>query len=135
MPRYINDDAPVTPGIRQAARITADDLKQIMIRQYNASVSVKQCNAVFDENNYSDHNQAVTDLMAVLTCDEQKVSVDRSNIDFENDILQLHDRMVPLQSSHTSSGKGKGEGGEVGRPAKENDEVADKTLQNRASMG
>ena len=44
MPRYINDDAPVTPGIRQAARITADDLKQIMIRQYNASVSVKQCN-------------------------------------------------------------------------------------------
>ena len=83
MPRYINDDAPVTPGIRQAARITADDLKQIMIRQYNASVSVKQCNAVFDENNYSDHNQAVTDLMAVLTCDEPKVSVDRSNIDFD----------------------------------------------------
>lgn len=58
-----------------------------------------------------------------------------SQIYFENDILQLHDRMVPLQSSHTSSGKGKGEGGEVGRPAKENDEVADKTLQNRASMG
>lgn len=83
MPRYINDDAPATPGIRQAARITADDLKQIMIRQYNASVSVKQCNAVFNENNYSDHNQAVTDLMAVLTCDEPKVSIDRSNIDFD----------------------------------------------------
>ncbi len=56
-----------------------------------------------------------------------------SQIYFENDILQLHDRMVPLQSSHTSSGKG--EGGEVGRPAKDNDEAADKTLQNRASMG
>lgn len=56
-----------------------------------------------------------------------------SQIFFENDILNLHDRMVPLQSSHTSSGK-EGEGG-AGRPMKSEDEAADKTLQNRASIG
>lgn len=56
-----------------------------------------------------------------------------SQIYFENDILQLHDRMVPLQSSHTSSGKEGG--GAAGRPMKDNDEAADKTLKNRASIG
>ncbi len=56
-----------------------------------------------------------------------------SQIYFENDILQLHDKMVPLQSSHTSSGKDGN--GETGRPKKSNDEASDKTLQNRVSMG
>ena len=82
MPRYINDDAPAANNIRQAVRITEDDLKQIMIKQYNASASAKHCNTVFDARNYADQNQAITDLMAVLTCDEAKVATDCSNIDF-----------------------------------------------------
>jgi hypothetical protein len=57
-----------------------------------------------------------------------------SQIYFENDILQLHDRMVPLQSSHTSSGKGEGNG-ETGRPTLANDEASEKTIANRASIG
>ena len=57
-----------------------------------------------------------------------------SQIYYENEILNLHDRMVPLQSSHTASGSGESTG-ETGRPAKSNEEASDKTLRNRASLG
>lgn len=83
MPRYINDDAPVTPNIRQAARITKDQLKQIMISKYNNAPSVKQFNSPYDENNYPDIGQAITDLVAVLSYEDPKLIQDRSNIDFD----------------------------------------------------
>lgn len=83
MPRYINDDAPVTPNIRQAARITTDQLKQIMINEYNHTASVKQCAYSFNPADYSNIGDALTDLMAVLSYDNPKVAQDRSNIDFD----------------------------------------------------
>lgn len=83
MPRYINDDAPVTPNIRQAARITTDQLKQIMVSEYNNAPSVKQFNAPYDENSYPDIGQAVTDLVAVLSYENPKIIQDCSNIDFD----------------------------------------------------
>jgi len=51
-------------------------------------------------------------------------------MELENDILKLHDNMVPLQSSHTSTGDESEEGG---RPAKETDDKAEQTIKNEES--
>ncbi|MCK9482520.1 MAG: hypothetical protein M0R38_12330 [Bacteroidia bacterium] len=51
-------------------------------------------------------------------------------IEFENEILKLHDIMIPLQSSHTSSG----DDGDNGRPKKEIDEKEEKTIDNEEGM-
>lgn len=49
-------------------------------------------------------------------------------MELENDILKLHDNMVPLQSSHTSGGEDATEEG--GRPTTPVDEKAEKTIEN-----
>ena len=51
-------------------------------------------------------------------------------MELENDILELHNNMKPLQSSHTSTG----EDNEGGRPEKSADEKEGKTIQNEESM-
>lgn len=43
----------------------------------------------------------------------------------ENDILKLHEKFIPLMSSHTMSTKN----GEIGRPEKDEDEVAEETAR------
>lgn len=71
-------------------------------------------------------------------------------IDFENTVLKLHDNMVPLQSSYTSSGDEKNSSGseknsnqktsgknlenEGGRPEKKDEDKSDRTLSNRDGM-
>lgn len=50
---------------------------------------------------------------------------------FENEILDLNEKMVPVQLSSTQSGGGSGE---VGAPEKEPDEVTEKTIQNKESQ-
>lgn len=55
----------------------------------------------------------------------------------ENDVLNIHDSWIPMQSSHTMSGKDLAERGNKdientdGRPKEDDDKVSDKTLQNR----
>lgn len=50
----------------------------------------------------------------------------------ENDILELHDKFIPLMSSHTMSAKDiTGNKGEDGRPPKEADEVSDETARSQ----
>ena len=49
----------------------------------------------------------------------------------ENDYLDLVNKMVPLQSSHTTSGKE--EGNEGGAPKKDGLDKSDKTRQNEES--
>ena len=83
MPRYINDDAPVTKNLRQAAKISTDQLKNIMINRYNVSSSVKSCGAAFNPANYRSQSDELDDLMVVLSCDEQSVLADRNNINFD----------------------------------------------------
>ncbi len=51
-------------------------------------------------------------------------------MELENDILELHNNMKPLQSSHTSTG----EDDEGGRPEKSADEKEGKTIQNEERM-
>ena len=58
-------------------------------------------------------------------------------ITLENEFLDLASRMVPLQSSHTTSGK-EGEGNTLksdngGAPEKKDKEKSDKTRQNEES--
>lgn len=71
-------------------------------------------------------------------------------IDFENSVLKLHDHMIPLQSSYTSSGSeknssgseknsnkttsGENLSGEGGRPEKKDEDRAERTLDNRDGM-
>jgi hypothetical protein len=71
-------------------------------------------------------------------------------IDFENSVLKLHDNMIPLQSSYTSSGNEKNSSGsgkkseqkasgenltnEGGRPEKQDEDRAERTLDNRDGM-
>lgn len=50
--------------------------------------------------------------------------------DLENDVLKLSEKLKPLSSSFTQSGDGDDEGG---RPTKEGEEKADKTVQNEES--
>lgn len=50
----------------------------------------------------------------------------------ENDILELHEKFIPLMSSHTMSTKDiTGNKGEDGRPPKEADEVSDETARSQ----
>lgn len=52
--------------------------------------------------------------------------------DLENNILKLNDKLIPLASSYTSSGKPSSDEG--GRPKKKDDETSDKTEKNKISM-
>ena len=65
---------------------------------------------------------------------------------FENDYLKMHEFMIPLQSSYTSSGNSSGSsnntgasasgnGGQVGRPELDDTEKSEKTQANIAAMG
>ena len=56
-------------------------------------------------------------------------------ITFENDCLELSNRMLPLQSSYTTSGKPEepNNNSEGGAPKKENDQKNEKTLKNEES--
>lgn len=57
--------------------------------------------------------------------------------DLENNILQLSDIMIPLQSSYVQgngSGSNSSEKGEVGRPALEEEEKSEKTIANEESI-
>ena len=54
-------------------------------------------------------------------------------ITLENDYLDLASKMVPLQSSHTSSGKETAEDDKGGAPKKDGMEKSDKTRQNEES--
>ena len=55
--------------------------------------------------------------------------------EYENNILKLNDKMIPVQISSTQSGKASSEGtGKVGAPEKSDDEKAEKTIQNKESM-
>lgn len=47
----------------------------------------------------------------------------------ENQVLKLDEKLIPLASAYTQSSSG-----EVGRPKKENDEKAEKTIQNEESL-
>lgn len=53
----------------------------------------------------------------------------------ENDILGIHESWIPMQSSHTMSGKDiegrKSTDAEDGRPREDDEDVSDKTLENR----
>jgi len=50
--------------------------------------------------------------------------------DLENDVLGLGEKLRPLASSYTQSGDTE----DGGRPAKEQEEKADKTIQNEESL-
>ena len=59
---------------------------------------------------------------------------------FENEYLKMHEFMIPLQSSYTSSGNtssgnSNGSGKEVGRPELSDTEKSEKTQANIAAMG
>lgn len=53
--------------------------------------------------------------------------------DLENDVLKLADRLVPLSSAYTQSAK-QASNKEGGRPEKNADEKADKTIENEESL-
>lgn len=55
---------------------------------------------------------------------------------FEEEYLELSDKLVPVQSSNTMSSKPSGDSGEkkVGAPKKEEGELSEKTIQNKESM-
>ena len=48
----------------------------------------------------------------------------------ENDVLNISKYLIPLSSSHTQSGANE----EGGRPQKEDDEKAEKTIKNEESL-
>ena len=55
---------------------------------------------------------------------------------FENDFLHMTEKMIPLQSSYTSSGnEGKTAGNEGGRPELPDEQKSEKTQANIAAMG
>ena len=55
--------------------------------------------------------------------------------EYEEKILKLGERLVPVQSSNTQSSKTATETGkEIGAPKKEEDELAEKTIQNQESQ-
>jgi hypothetical protein len=53
-----------------------------------------------------------------------------ASLTFENDILNLSERMIPLSSSYTQSG-----GADEGRPAIPDEQKTDKTIQNNDDIG
>lgn len=65
-------------------------------------------------------------LLPALACGLSQREL--SNIkDLENDLLELHDKLLPLSSAYTQSG-------EVGRPRLANEDKALKTIQNEQSL-
>jgi hypothetical protein len=55
---------------------------------------------------------------------------------FENDFLHMTEKMVPLQSSYTSSGnEGATAGNKGGRPELPDEQKSEKTQANIAAMG
>lgn len=92
MARYINDDAPVVTGIRTADKITFDQLKQFMITEYNKTNAVQTHNSPFNPNDYSSDNEALEDLMAVLSYENNQIIKDLSNIDFDLENLSTNDQ-------------------------------------------
>lgn len=59
--------------------------------------------------------------------------------EYEEKILKLGDKLIPVQSSNTlsskdTSNKGSAGDGEVGAPKKEDDAISEKTIQNRESQ-
>ena len=50
----------------------------------------------------------------------------------ENDLLELHEKLIPLATSYTQSSNGEGNG-KVGRPALNPEDKTDKTIQNEAA--
>lgn len=83
MARYINDDAPVSPNLRTAKKISITDLEQIMISDYNTAPAGFNQNAVFDQNVYASQGDKDSDLMAVIAYNNLQVKIDMSNIDFD----------------------------------------------------
>ena len=58
---------------------------------------------------------------------------------YEEEVLKINERLIPVQSSNTMSSKDnknnkKVGSAEVGAPAKEEDELAEKTIQNKESQ-
>lgn len=102
MARYINDDAPVSPNLRQAKQITVADLEQLMIQEYNASPSLGGP-AVFNPNAYKTVGDKDSDLMAVIAYNNKQVQTDMSNIDFDLENLSAETPAVYVYSGDTGS--------------------------------
>ena len=51
---------------------------------------------------------------------------------YEENILNIGEKLIPVQSSNTQSSKN--QSGEVGAPKKEESELTEKTIQNRESQ-
>lgn len=99
MARYINDDAPITAGIRTASKITFDQLKQFMINEYNNTQAVLNQNSPFNPSNYTSKDQELEDLMAVISYESKQIAQDLSNINFN-----LENLMVGSQTSKWYAG-------------------------------
>lgn len=54
--------------------------------------------------------------------------------DLENDVLKLGEKLIPLTSSYTQSNSNTEKESEGGRPAKEQSEKSDKTIENETSL-
>ena len=58
-----------------------------------------------------------------------------SLLEYESKVLHLDEKLVPVQSSNTMSGSAaKGSNGDVGAPKKDQDDLAEKTIQNQESQ-
>ena len=73
-------------------------------------------------------------LLPAIALGQSQSSV-LATVQFENDILNLAETMVPVQSSATQSSSSSGSNEKAGRPEKSNDEKSEKTLQNKESQG
>lgn len=82
MAHYINDDAPISPNLRQAGIVSINDLEQIMIKTYNTLPSVCQCKQPFNPVNYTTRANQITDLAAIISLEDICVSKDLTNINF-----------------------------------------------------
>lgn len=97
MARYINDDAPVSPNLRKAQKLSIADLEAIMIKDYNAAPTL--CgNAHFDPSIYKSTGDKDSDLMAVIACNNDQVAKDISNIDFDLENLSAESPAVYVYS-------------------------------------
>lgn len=73
-------------------------------------------------------------LLPAIALGQSQSSV-LATVHFENDILNLAETMVPVQSSATQSSSSSGSNETAGRPEKADDEKSEKTLQNKESQG
>lgn len=92
MPRYINDDAPPVNGIRTAKRTTPAQLEQLMTDEYDkihTNPNAPLPNDRFDWNDYGSRDQALEDLITVLSYGNHQISTDLSNIDFNLENLMV----------------------------------------------